>query len=79
MTLAVFTFYLIGMLLAVALAVGLAHRKRRIWLLWGIMCLFFPPMVIVLLLLPKREGIPPYERASNGPGDRDINDGFFIF
>jgi hypothetical protein len=67
--LAYFTAYLIAAVLSSTLAVSLAHYKNRTWLLWGAMCLFFPPMVLMLLALSKRSGAAPYEDEANGPGD----------
>jgi hypothetical protein len=68
---AYFTIYLIAVILAASLATGLAHIKHRTWLLWGTICIFFPPAVFILLFLSKREGPAPYEDESN---DEEFND-----
>jgi len=64
MMLTYFTLYLLVALLSSTLAIGLAHSKHRTWMLWGIMSLFFPPMVILLLIMPKRKGPAPFEEES---------------
>ncbi len=69
-----FTIFLIASLSAGILATALAHAKRRTWLLWGIMSMFFPPAVLVLLFLPVRDGPPPYEQEYTD--DNDIEDAY---
>ncbi len=69
--LAYFTIYLVVAMIAATVATVLAHKKRRTWLLWGIMCMFFPPLVFVLIFLPKRNGPAPFEQESNGDDDDD--------
>ncbi len=79
--LAFFTIYLVVALLALGLATGLAHIKHRTWLLWGIMSLFFPPVVLVLIFLPARSGPAPYEEESiyGEEGDIDREDGGYLW
>ena len=71
MTLATFTIFLVVSLFSAAIATALAHRKNRTWLLWGIMCMFLPPLVLILFFLPMRSGPAPFERESNGSDDDD--------
>ncbi len=70
--LAIFTYYLIAAVISATLATGLAHLKHRTWLLWGILCLFLPPLVFLLMLLPHRKGPAPYEQEYSD--DNDIED-----
>ncbi|MCP4936572.1 MAG: hypothetical protein GY927_20830 [bacterium] len=72
MTLAIFTIILVVSLISATIATALAHRKNRTWLLWGIMCMFLPPLVFILIFLPTRSGPAPFERESNGDDDDDI-------
>ena len=62
--LTIVTIYMAAGLFAMGLAVALAHAKQRAWLVWGIFCLFFPPLVIILVLLPKRATPALYADAS---------------
>ena len=71
MILAGFTIYLIIVLVSTILGITLAHYKNRIWVLWGVVCLFFPPMLLLLVLLPKRVGLAPFARESIGPSEQD--------
>jgi hypothetical protein len=72
--LAQFTLYLIASLSAAILATALAHAKHRTWMLWGIMSMFFPPVVLILLFLPARSGPAPYEQEYRDEYDEDIGD-----
>jgi len=72
--LANFTLYLIASLSAAILATALAHAKHRTWMLWGIMSMFFPPVVLILLVLPARTGPAPYEQEYRDDNDEDIGD-----
>ncbi len=73
MTLATFTIFLVASLISATIATALAHKKRRTWFLWGIVCMFLPPLVLILFFLPTHSGPPPFERESNGYDDDDDN------
>lgn len=62
--LAIFTMYLVAGLFSMSVAIALAHIKHRTWVMWGLLCLFVPPFVLLLLLLPRRAGPAPFERES---------------
>jgi hypothetical protein len=64
--LAVFTLYLIAGMFSMSIAIALAHVKHRTWVMWGVLCLFFPPFVVWLYLLPRRAEPAPYEKESEG-------------
>ena len=46
-------FFLLTLVAAVAAAV-IADRKGRSWLFWGILCAFFPILIVLIFLLPPK-------------------------
>jgi len=77
--LAFFTVYLVAALFSMSLAIALAHYKHRTWVLWGVMCTFFPPLVLILILLPRRAGPAPFEVESDMDEYERRERGGFLF
>jgi uncharacterized membrane protein len=75
-TFAFLTIYLVVALFAMSVGIALAHIKKRLTLLWGVLCLFFPPFVFVLFFLPRRKEAPAYEHESY-TDKLEENDGWF--
>lgn len=67
------TIYIIVALFSMSLGIALAHMKHRVWVMWALLCLFVPPLVGVLLFLPKRAGPAPYEKEADSWEHDDKN------
>jgi len=69
----ILTIALIVFIIAPLIAAFVSERKNRDRNLWVLTCFLCPPLLLVLLILPKRK-TPP--RRMFADEDRD-NDGFF--
>ena len=69
----ILTIVLIGWIIVPLVAAFLSSHKKRDLNFWVFACVLFPPLVMFLAVLPKRDHAPTKMFAE----DRDSDDGFF--
>lgn len=66
----IFVIWGISAVVAAALAAVFAGQKNRDYSYWIAWCFLFPPLVVWLMLMPKREGPRPRQPSLDST-DRD--------